>query len=67
MAKRLSNLERVVDFFVNGDPAETSAAFATVSAIMRAKGAKTDVPAAGRRGGRRKRAEQAALPVGNES
>lgn len=44
MAKKISNLDRVVDFFVNGDPNETASAFATVQAIMRSK-AKTTEPA----------------------
>lgn len=37
MAKRKSELDRVVDFFLNGPKEQTDAAFATVSAIRKAQ------------------------------
>lgn len=36
-AAKVSNLDRVVDFFLNGDPAEIESAKATIKAIERAK------------------------------
>jgi len=65
MPKRLSNLERVVDFFLNGSPEEVNSAFATVNAIMRAKTPAKTTPT-GNKPGRKRKDSQPSLPTNGE-